>query len=120
MEKLLQLKRLKRPCLMFAVSYRFLWKAFGSDGASAQEWCYSKAKRSSPALLAIHSVPAVATALFLVSRNISVTLQTIFQKSSVRTAHLHEIQHVLGDPSQKFKEPKPVCWLSHGKAVTTV
>ena len=35
-------------------------------------------------------------------------------------AHLQGIQQILGDPSLKFKEPKHVRWLSHGKAVAAV
>ena len=108
--------------------------AFGSDGAAVmvgrRNGVATKLKDRIPHLVAIHCVAhrlALATAHASDSvaciKKYSITLQTIyyfFQNSSVRMAHLQEIQQILGDPSLKFKEPKHVRWLSHGKAVTAI
>ena len=90
----------------------------------------TKPKDRIPHLVAIHCVAhrlALATAHASDSvaciKKYAITLQTIcyfFQNNSVRMAHLQEIQQILGDPSLKFKEPKHVRWLSHGKAVSAV
>lgn len=75
--------------------------AFSSDSTAVMVECRNgvaaKLKEYIPHLVAIHSV--------------LIRLQTVyyfFQNSSVPTAHLQEIQQVLGDPSLKLKEPKHV------------
>ena len=83
-----------------------------------------------PHLVSIHCVAhrlALATSHAAESvpyiKKYSKALQTIYafyHRSSVRVSALHELQSILGDPCLQFKEPKSVCWLSHGRAVTAV
>lgn len=108
--------------------------AFGSDGASVMvgrhEGVAARLKGHVSHIISIHCAAhrlALATAhaseAVTYIKKYSTMLKTIYafyHRSPVRTASLHEIQQVLGDPSIKFKEPKHVRWLSHGRAIIAI